>query len=86
MPGAMPGAILVVDDHPLYRDALLQVLRNAFAGYELLVAVTRQKPGIKPPTKEGPASAYGSVDVGSASSDTRTNQNTSIKVGNSTPR
>ena len=49
-------------------------------------AVTRQKPGIKPPTKEGPASAYGSVDVGSASSDTRTNQNTSIKVGNSTPR
>ena len=36
----MPGAILVVDDHPLYRDALLQVLRNAFAGYELLVAVS----------------------------------------------
>ena len=34
----MTGAILVVDDHPLYRDALLQVLRNAFAAYELRVA------------------------------------------------
>ena len=44
-------------------------------------SLSRQKPGIKPPTKEGPASAYGSVDVGSSSRDTRTNQNTSIQVG-----